>query len=137
MVTLLIGKKGTGKTKIMLDSVNEVAKSALGNVVFITEKKSYSANIDLNVRCVYTEDYSVASVAGMVGFIDGLMAGNADIEYIYIDGLLRITKAELKDLESFVSEAEKLTKEYGVKFVLTVSGTKECMPEFLAEYCDR
>lgn len=136
MIKLIYGEKGTGKTKIMLDSVNEAAKSALGNVVFITEKKSYSANIDLNVRCIYTEDYSVSSVAGMVGFIDGLMAGNADIEYIYIDGLLRITKAELKDLESFVSEAEKLTKEYGVKFVLTVSGTKESMPEFLAKYCD-
>lgn len=136
MIKLIYGEKGTGKTKIMLDSVNEAAKSALGNVVFITEKKSYSANIDLNVRCVYAEDYSVASVAGMVGFIDGLMAGNADIEYIYIDGLIRITKAELKDLESFVSEAEKLTKEYGVKFVLTVSATKENMPEFLAKYCD-
>lgn len=136
MIKLIYGEKGTGKTKIILDSVNESAKSALGNVVFITEKKTNSVNIDINVRCIYTEDYSVSSVAGMVGFIDGLMAGNADIEYIYVDGLLRIAKCGAADLEAFVAEAEKLSGEYGVKFILSVSEAKENMPAFLAKYCD-
>lgn len=136
MIKVIYGEKGTGKTKIILDSVNDTAKTAKGNVVFIQQKKAYSANIDFNVRCVYTEDYSLNNVCGLIGFVDGLMAGNSDIEYIFIDGILRIANCEVAELQAFVEEAKKLTKEYGVKFVLTVSSAKETLPAFLAELCD-
>ena len=132
MIKVISGSKGTGKTKIILDCVNDTAKTAKGNVVFIQQKKGYSANIDFNVRCVYTEDYKVDSVCGLIGFIDGLMAGNSDIEYIFIDGILRIADCTPEDLEGFVAEAKKLTAEYGVKFVLTVSCATEALPSFLA-----
>ena len=75
-------------------------------------------------------------MACFIGFVDGLMAGNTDIEYIYIDGLLRIAESGLNDVEAFFAEAKKLSAEYGVKFVLTLSGTKEEKPEFLSKYCD-
>ena len=132
MIKVISGEKGTGKTKIILDSVNETAKSAKGNVVFIQQKKAYSANIDFNVRCIYTEDYSVKGVSGLVSFVDGLMAGNSDIEYIFIDGILRIAECEVADLEAFAAEAKKLSAEYGVKFVLTVSCATDALPSFLA-----
>ena len=132
MIKVISGEKGTGKTKIILDSVNETAKSAKGNVVFIQQKKAYSANIDFNVRCIYTEDYSVKGVSGLVSFVDGLMAGNSDIEYIFIDGILRIAECEVADLEVFATEAKKLSAEYGVKFVLTVSCATDALPSFLA-----
>ena len=135
MIKIIYGEKGTGKTKIILDSVNNSVATAKGNVVFIQQKKGYSANIDLNVRCVYTEDYAINGVEGFVGFVDGLMAGNSDIEYIFIDGILRIADCEPAGLEAFVQEAKKLTAEYGVKFVLTISSTKEALPAFLAELC--
>ena len=132
MIKVISGEKGTGKTKIILDSVNETAKSAKGNVVFIQQKKAYSANIDFNVRCIYTEDYSVKGVSGLISFVDGLMAGNSDIEYIFIDGILRIAECEVADLEAFAAEANKLSSEYGVKFVLTVSCATDALPSFLA-----
>ncbi len=132
MIKVISGAKGTGKTKIILDSVNDTAKIAKGNVVFIQQKKSYSANIDFNVRCVYTEDYSVVGVGGLVSFVDGLMAGNSDIEYIFIDGILRIADCAPEDLEGFVLETDKLSKEYGVKFVITVSCDTAALPSFLA-----
>lgn len=136
MIKLIYGEKGTGKTKVIIDAVNKAATEALGNVVFVSEKKAYSANIAFNVRCLYTEDYAVNDVKSMVGFVDGLMAGNTDIEYIFIDGILRIAKCEPADLQEFVTEAEKLSKEYGVKFILTILGTKNDFPDFLAKYCD-
>lgn len=135
MIKLIYGEKGSGKTKIILDSLNETAKSALGNVVFISQKKAYSANIDFNVRCIYTEDYAIGGISGLIGFVDGLMAGNADIEYIYLDGIVRIADCTLEDTAAFFAEAEKLSAEYGVKFVLTISSDKEAMPEFLKKYC--
>lgn len=135
MIKLIYGEKGSGKTKIILDSLNETAKSALGNVVFISQKKAYSANIDFNVRCIYAEDYAIGGVNGLIGFVDGLMAGNADIEYVYLDGIVRIADCTLEDTAAFFVEAEKLSAEYGVKFVLTISSDKEAMPEFLKKYC--
>ncbi len=135
MIKLIYGEKGSGKTKIILDSLNETAKSALGNVVFISQKKAYSANIDFNVRCIYAEDYAICGVNGLIGFVDGLMAGNADIEYVYLDGIVRIADCTLEDTAAFFVEAEKLSAEYGVKFVLTISSDKEAMPEFLKKYC--
>lgn len=136
MIKLIYGEKGTGKTKIILDSINDSAKTAKGNVVFISQKKGYSANIDFNVRCIYTEDFCVKGESGFIGFIDGLMAGNADIEYIYIDGILRITGCEVSELEAFFAEIKQLEKQYGVKFILTVSCAKEALPAYLQEYCD-
>lgn len=133
MIKLIYGEKGTGKTKIILESVNETAKTAKGNVVLISEKRGCSSNIDFNVRCVYTEDYGFKGLDGFIGFIDGLMAGNSDIEYLYIDGIARIAECSVEDLEGFVNEANKLAKEYGVKFVLTISCAKENLPAFLAE----
>lgn len=136
MIKLIYGEKGTGKTKIILDSVNDTVKTAKGNVVFISQKRGYSANIDFNVRCIYTEDYSVKSIEGLNAFIDGLMAGNSDIEYVFIDGILRIGGCDVNALEPFIAEAKKLTSEYGVKFVLTISASKEALPSYLAELCD-
>ena len=135
MIKLIYGEKGTGKTKIILDSINDSVKTAKGNVVFISQKKGYSANIDFNVRCIYTEDYCVKGENGFIGFIDGLMAGNADIEYIYIDGILRITDCAPNQLDSFFAEIKQLEKEYGVKFILTISCAKEDLPEYLHAYC--
>lgn len=136
MIKLIYGEKGTGKTKIILDSVNDTVKSAKGNVVLISQKRGYSANIDFGVRCVYTEDYTVRGIDGFIGFIDGLMAGNSDIEYLFIDGIARIADCAVEDLEGFIAEAKKLTNEYGVKFVLTISCSKEKLPAFLAELAD-
>lgn len=136
MIKIICGEKGTGKTKIITDLVNEVVKEAKGNVVFISQKKSYSANIDFNVRCVYSEDYAVDNISAFVGFVDGLMAGNSDIEYIFADGIMRIADCGVNDMQALFAEAEKLAKEYGVKFVLTVSCAKENLPEYIAKYVD-
>lgn len=136
MIKIICGEKGTGKTKIITDLVNDVVKEAKGNVVFISEKKSYSANIDFNVRCVFTEDYSVSNISAFVGFIDGLMAGNSDIEYIFADGIMRIADCGVNDMVAFFEEAEKLEKEYGVKFVFTVSCAKENLPEYMAKFAN-
>lgn len=136
MIKIIYGEKGTGKTKIMIDRVNEAGETAKGNVVLISQKKSCSVNIDLNVRCVYTDDYAISSVAGITGFIDGLMAGNADIEHIFLDGAMRIADCAIDELKSVFVEAERLSASFGVNFTFTVSSAKENLPDFIAKYVD-
>lgn len=131
MIKLIYGPKGFGKTKIIMDDINAAAKSAKGNVVFITDKSICSVSIDLNVRCVYTEEYGISSVEALKGFIMGLVAGNSDIEYIFIDGILRIANCKLADLEDLFASVKKAE---GVKFEMTVSADKSALPKFMLEY---
>ena len=130
MIKLIYGPKGFGKTKIIMDDINDAAKKAKGNVVFITDKSICSVSIDLNVRCVYTEEYGIKNVDELKGFIMGLVAGNSDIEYIFIDGILRIANCTLEELEDLFAAIRKLD----VKLELTVSAEKAQLPKFMLEY---
>ncbi len=131
MIKLIYGPKGFGKTKIIMDDINAAAKNAKGNVVFITDKSICSVSIDINVRCVYTEEYGISSVEEFKGFIMGLVAGNSDIEKIFIDGILRIANCKLDELEGLFTAIRKID---GVKFEMTVSADKADLPKFMLEY---
>lgn len=131
MIKLIYGPKGFGKTKIIMDDINAAAKDAKGNIVFITDKPVCSVSINLNVRCVYTDEYGISSVEALKGFIMGLVAGNSDIEGIYVDGILRIADCKLTDLEELFIAIKKVE---GVKFELTVSAEKSELPKFMLEY---
>lgn len=134
MLKIVYGPKGFGKTKIILDDVNQAAQKAKGNVVLITDKRINSVSIDLSVRCVYTEEYGVNSVEGFDGFIKGLLAGNSDIEYLFVDGIARITGAGLERLEGLLKNLDECNKKNGLNVELTISAAKEDMPEYLLKY---
>ncbi|MBQ7643243.1 MAG: hypothetical protein IJS67_05010 [Clostridia bacterium] len=134
MVKIVYGPKGFGKTKIILDDVNAAAKVAKGNVVLITDKKFNSVSVDLSVRCVYTEEYGVTTAEAFDGFVKGLIAGNSDIEYLFIDGIARITHADLKDLGGFMGGLDALCAQNSVNLEMTISSTKEDLPEYLLKY---
>ncbi|MBR1676510.1 MAG: hypothetical protein IJ706_04275 [Clostridia bacterium] len=135
MLKLIYGPKGFGKTKIILDDVNAAAEKANGNVVFITDKKFDSVNVNFNVRCIYTEEYGVDTVEKLEGFIYGLIAGNSDIEYVFIDGISRMANAAPAQLEDVLKELEQLGAN-GVNFEITVSAAKEDLPKFMLKYID-
>ena len=132
MIRLICGPKGTGKTKTILNSVNACVDGAKGDIVFITQKKFDTLRVNFNVRVIYTDDFSIASPEQMRGFIKGLFAGNADIEYLFIDGLMRIIGAEA-DLDGFFKDLIKLEKEYGFKAMITISKDAKDLPGFVRE----
>lgn len=135
MIKIVYGPKGFGKTKIIKDDINVAAKEAKGNVVFITDEKIYSADIDFNVKCVFTEEYDVACVCGFTGFVQGLIAGNSDIEYIFIDGLKRITgERDLNAYEEFFTDLKKISDANNIKVEITISAAKEELPKFMLDY---
>ena len=93
-----------------------------------------SVDIDLNVRCLYTEEYGVNTVEAFLGFVKGLIAGNSDIEYLFIDGILRIVNTDLASLEGFCKELEKLHETAGLQVEMTVSAAKENLPPYMLSY---
>ena len=137
MIKIVYGPKGFGKTKIMLDEVNNAGANAKGNVVFITDKRFNTVSINFNVRCVYTEDHDIKGAVAFNGFINGLLAGNSDIEYVFIDGIKRIIGADMEGGELLFASIEKLQAEYPeLKFVVSVSASKEELPAYVAKYVD-
>ena len=137
MINIIYGPKGFGKTKIMLDQVNNAGDNAKGNVVFITDKSFSTVSINFNVRCVYTEDYKISGAVAFNGFINGLLAGNSDIEYVFIDGLKRIVGNDLENGKELFDSMEALQKEYSnLKFVVSISSTREDLPDYVVKYID-
>lgn len=133
MISLIYGPKGTGKTKIILDKINEAASKAKGNVVFVAKKREYSVAIDFSVKCVFADEYSVNSADQLRGFVKGILAGNNDIEYLFIDGIARIAQSDLNGLEALFADLDAMTKDK-INLILTISSDLESMPSFIKKF---
>lgn len=90
MIQLITGKKGTGKTKILVDMINAESKNTKGNIVCIEKGAKLTYDIDHSVRLTNTEDYTIEGFDTFYGFLAGMFAGNFDISEVFIDGIFRI-----------------------------------------------
>ena len=133
---IIYGPKGTGKTKAIIESANQALDTAKGHVVFVTDTTRYTYDLNNQIRYLDVTGFDVVGEDGFRGFIKGIVAANGDNEYIYIDGIARITGKPLAELNSIFTAIEKLESDYGVKFVLTCSASKEDLPAFILKYVD-
>ena len=133
---IIYGPKGSGKTKKILDSANAALDSAKGHVVFITDTVRYTYDLSNQIRYLDVTSFDIQGEDGLRGFIKGIVAANGDNEYIYVDGIARITGKPLSELSNIFGAIEKLENDFGVKFVLTCSSSKEDLPDFVLKYVD-
>ena len=133
---IIYGPKGTGKTKAIIDLANKTLEEAKGHVIFITDNSRCSIDLKHQVRFVDVTGFGLQGIAGLQGFIKGIVAANGDNEYIFIDGIARITGKCLCEHKDIFSALEKLEADFGVKFILTCSSTKEDLPDFVIKYAD-
>ena len=133
---IIYGPKGTGKTKAIIECANSIIEKAKGHVIFITDTKRYTHDIKYPIRFLDVSDFGVANVDYLNGFIKGIVAANGDNEYIYLDGIARISNKNLCELGDVFASMDKLEKDYGVKFVVTCSAAKEDLPDFILKYVE-
>ena len=133
MIRLIYGPKGTGKTQQIVNDANNAVANAKGNIVFVTDKKFDTVRLDFNVKVIYTENFDIHCAACFSGFLKGLLAGNSDIEYLFLDGLVRVVGDDNKALEQVFDTIKTLEKEYGFTCEISVSKTKETLPEVMKE----
>lgn len=107
MIKLIVGSKGFGKTKILIDEVNKAAKTTNGSVVCIEKAMNLQFQIVPSVRLIHADEYNILGYDVFYGFISGVLAGNYDIKDIFVDGILRIGGPE-KDVEGFAALVEKI-----------------------------
>lgn len=131
---IIYGPKGSGKTKAIIDCANSALEKAKGHVIFITDNMKNSLELKHQIRFLDVSGFSIQGEDGFRGFLKGIVAANGDNEYIYIDGLARITNKSLVELKNIFEAMEVLERDYEVKFVLTASAAKEDLPEFMLKH---
>lgn len=134
MIRIIYGKKGSGKTKKIIDAANEAVKSSTGELVFIDDDNRYMYDLRHEIRFVNATEYDVSSPDTFMGFICGILAGNYDMKQLFIDGFLRLVKSEMADLEHFFVKLEDITHRHGVDVVISASAKDDTVPEFLKKY---
>ena len=129
MITLILGKKGSGKTKKLMALCNDAVEQSKGNVVFIEKDNTLTYDLSHKARLVAAEDYAIGCFGCLYGFIAGMCAGNYDITDIFVDSTLKIGGNDLEKLADCVEKLAKLE----ANIVLSVSADKAELPARLAD----
>ena len=139
MIQLITGNKGTGKTKAIIDIANDHVETAKGDIVFLTDTDRYMYSLRYQIRAINTSDLKRGTEPNvredmLVGYIYGVLAGNHDIESMYIDGAHRMLGRDVSEMEHFFSDLEEIAEKADTKFIVTVSQDEGDLPEFLNKY---
>lgn len=135
MIKVLIGKKGSGKTKTLIDSVNNAAEKANGNVVFISnDTKRHIFDIKHEARMVETAAFVLKTYDEFYGFLCGLISNNFDITNIYVDSIFKIVGETLDGAEKFFNDVLELGEKYNIDFMFTFSMDADAAPEYIKKY---
>ncbi len=122
MVKLLIGNKGSGKTKQMIDLANENVENSRGSVIFINRNSRLMYDLKYRIRVVCMEDYEhITNSDEYIGFLYGIISSDHDIEYIFIDSILKHADFSVEDLPEFLQRLQLMSKDEGMDFVVSLS----------------
>ena len=133
MVELIVGKKGKGKTKVLLDKVNGAIKEANGSIVYLDKSTKHMYELNNKVRLIDTSEFGLSSSDGFIGFICGIISQDHDLEQMYLDSFLKLACLEGADIEETYKTLETISEKYHVKFVLSISMNAADLPECAKE----
>ena len=135
MVKLIMGLKGSGKTKQLIQDINESVKNETGSMVCIEKGTKLRYDIDIRVRLIDYQEYMMGSLAFLKGFISGLHAGNFDISHIFIDSFYKLVEnAGVAEVEDFILWCDKFGAANDISFTVVVSEDPANAPETLKKY---
>ena len=133
MVQLIVGKKGTGKTKQLLDKVNGAIKSADGNIVYLDKSTKHMFELNNKVRLIDVSSYPLKNSDEFIGFICGIISQDHDLQEMYLDSFLKIAKLEDQEITDTMNQLKKISKLFNINFVISISLDKEEIPDELQE----
>ena len=129
MVQLIVGKKGKGKTKVLLDQVNAAIKEANGSIVYLDKNTKHMYELNNKIRLIDVSVFPISNADEFVGFICGIISQDHDLEEIYLDSFLTTAKLEGLDVENALTQLEEIGKKFEVRFIISMSLDKEEVPE--------
>ena len=121
MVQLIIGKKGKGKKKHLLDKANTEVQNVSGNIVYLDKSAKHMYELNNKIRLIDVSDYMITSSDEFVGFICGIISQDHDLQQMYFDSFLKIACKEDGDVEAIINKLENVGEKFGVSFVISIS----------------
>ena len=135
MVRLIMGDNGAGKTKQLIELINNAAKDEPGNVVCIEANRNMTYDIHYHIRLIDAQEYDLHSYEVFRGFISGLYAGNYDISHVFVDNLCKIAgTSDLMAVEKFLNWLERFSEKNSVKFTVTITADESLATEGMRNY---
>jgi ABC-type cobalamin/Fe3+-siderophores transport system ATPase subunit len=121
LISLIVGNKGKGKTKYLLNMVNEKVKVASGNIVYLDKSTKNIHELSNKVRLINVLDYPIENCDEFIGFICGIISQDYDLEEMYLDSFLKVAHLESSELERVIDKLLKVSEKYNVSFTLSIS----------------
>ena len=121
MIQLILGEKGKGKTKILLDKVNSEIKTAHGSIVYLDKSTKHMYELNNKVRLIDVSSFELASSDEFTGFIYGILSQDHDLEQMYVDSFLKISQVDDSSLNSLLDKIAQIGEKFNVTFVLSIS----------------
>ena len=135
MIRVIMDKKGSCKTKQMIEMINNAVQTEHGNVICIEKGNKLTFDIHYQIRLVESSQYDIANYTALKGFISGLYAGNYDITHIFIDSLTKIAGGECdNETEKFLDWLNKFGEQHNIKFTITISDDASLAPDGVKKY---
>ena len=134
MLKLIIGVKGTGKTKTLISMVNEAVEKSAGTVVCIEKGVGLRFDVKYTARLINTNDYLIFDAEALYGFVAGILASNHDVTDLFIDSALKIANNDMNGFEAFLKEVDELSNKVNVNIVMTSSIPTEEASDIVKKY---
>ena len=134
MIQVIAGKKGSGKTKRIIDMANLATRDSQHDIVFIDDDARYMLELRHEARFVNASEYNLANGEMFMGLLYGIVSQNFDVGLICIDAFKKLIKCDLNETEWFFKRLEKLSEEHSVTFAISISADTEELPEFIKKY---
>ena len=134
MVKVIVGQKGSGKTKELIEAIQNAVKNESGSIVCIEKGNSLRYDVSYHVRLVDAKEYQIGTFDQLTGFVSGLHAGNFDITHIFIDNLYKLLRNDRAVAAEFCRWCEAFGDQNGINFTLAISDDLENIDEDLRKY---
>ena len=131
MVQLIVGNKGKGKTKHLLDKVNTVVKDAQGNVVYLDKSTKHMFELNNKIRLIDVSDYLVTNSDEFIGFICGIISQDHDLQHMYFDSFMKIACVNENDYDITIKKLETISTKFHVDFVISISVDESALSDDL------
>ncbi len=131
MIQLIVGNKGKGKTKHLLDKVNTEIKDVQGNVVYLDKSTKHMFELNNKIRLIDVSDYLITNRDEFIGFICGIISQDHDLQHMYLDSFLKIACLDENDISTTIAKLDTVSERFHVDFVISISVDEHALPEEL------
>ena len=128
LVQLIIGNKGRGKTRYLLEKVNSEVKVVPGNICYLDKSSKHMFELNNRVRLINVSDFAIENTDQFIGFICGIISQDHDLEQMYFDSFLKIAHLEGQDITATIKRIQKIGDMFGVSFIISIAMDKEEVP---------